>query len=285
MTQYHADVYYNSKTGERIHAQFPAGVTDEVNYGGSIKAFLFLLNNDCCTSLDKSRRFLSDLTDSKLDISKGTVSKLCRESAEKTEMERKKVYAGLLSSPVMHTDLTTAGINGKSAYVCVCASPDGQTLYFVRQKKGYDSVKGTPVEDYQGILVHDHDVTYYSYGSGHQECPAHILRYLKDSIQNEPERTWNIQMRTLIQEMIHYRNGLDSSEEYSPEKIAEFESRYRAILQKAEEEYEYIPADDCYKEGYNLYLRMEQYMENHLLFLYDNRIPATNNEAERLLST
>ena len=90
-------------------------------------------------------------------------------------------------------------------------------------------------------------------------------------------------MRSLIQEMIHYRNGLDSSEECSTEKIAEFEGRYRAILQKAKEEYEYIPADDYYKEGYNLYLRMEQYMENHLLFLYDNRIPATNNEAERLL--
>ncbi len=46
----------------------------------------------------KSRRFLSDLTDSKLDISKGMVSKLCRESAGKTEMERKKIYADLLSA-------------------------------------------------------------------------------------------------------------------------------------------------------------------------------------------
>ena len=63
VTEYHADVYYNSKTGERIHAEFPAGVVDDVNYGGSIKAFLFLLNNDCCTSIDKSRKFLSDLTD------------------------------------------------------------------------------------------------------------------------------------------------------------------------------------------------------------------------------
>lgn len=283
VTEYHADVYYNPKTGERIHAQFPFGVTDEVNYGGSIKAFLFLLNNDCCTSIDKSRRFLSDLTDSKLNISKGMVSKLCREFAEKTETERKKVYADLLSAPVMHTDLTTAKINGKSAYVCVCASPDGQTLYFVREKKGHDSVKGTPVEDYQGILVHDHDVTYYNYGSDHQECLAHILRYLKDSIQNEPDRTWNKQMRSLIQEMIHYRKGLDAPEECSPEKTAEFEGRYRAILQKAKEEYEYIPANDYYKEGYNLYLRMEQYMDSHLLFLHDHRVPTTNNEAERLL--
>ena len=28
---------------------------------------------------------------------------------------------------------------------------------------------------------------------------------------------------------------------------------------------------------------MEEYMANHLLFLHDRRVPATNNEAERLL--
>ena len=62
VAEYHADIYRNSKTGEQYHADFPAGVVDDVNYGGSVKAFLFLLNNDCCTSIDKSRKFLSDLT-------------------------------------------------------------------------------------------------------------------------------------------------------------------------------------------------------------------------------
>ena len=28
---------------------------------------------------------------------------------------------------------------------------------------------------------------------------------------------------------------------------------------------------------------MEEYMQAHLLFLHDHRVPATNNEAERLL--
>ena len=51
VTEYHADVYYNSQTGERVHAAFPDGVIDDVNYDGSIRAFQFLLNNDCCTSL------------------------------------------------------------------------------------------------------------------------------------------------------------------------------------------------------------------------------------------
>ena len=48
-------------------------------------------------------------------------------------------------------------------------------------------------------------------------------------------------------------------------------------------EYGDIPANDYYRDGYNLFLRMEKYMRNHLLFLHDLRVPATNNEAERLL--
>ena len=139
VTEYHADVYYNSKTGERIHAEFPAGVVDDVNYGGSVKAFL--LDNECCTSIDKSRKFLSDLTGGRLSLSKGMINKLSREFAQKTGWER-------------------------------------NAMYFASRKKGHEGVKGTPVEDYQGILVHDHEKTFFHYGTDHQGCLAHVLRYL-----------------------------------------------------------------------------------------------------------
>ena len=32
--------------------------------------------------------------------------------------------------------------------------------------------------------------------------------------------------------------------------------------------YRDIPANDYYRDGYNLFLRMEKYMQNHLLFLH-----------------
>ena len=281
--EYHADVYYNPKTGERVHAAFPPGVVDDVNYGGSIKAFLFLLNNDCCTSIDKSLRFLSDLTDGKLKLSKGMASKLGREFASKTQEEREKIFSELLLSPVMHVDCTNAVVNGKSAYVFICASPDGKALYFARRKKGHKGVEGTPAQDYDGIIVQDHEATFYQYGTDHQECLAHVLRGLKDSIQNEPDRTWNKEMHGLLREMIHYRNSLEPGVECSPETVSGFEDRYRGILEKAKEEYEYIPAGEYYKKGYNLYVRLGEYMHNHLLFLHDPRVPTTNNEAERLL--
>ena len=151
------------------------------------------------------------------------------------------------------------------------------------RKKGIEGVKDTVTEDYQGILVHDHDRTFYNYGTDHQECLAHVLRYLKGSMDNEPDRTWNKDMHSLVQEMIHFRNGLQPSEELDPCKVSEFEERYRKILETARKEYENVPANDYYRDGYNLFLRIEKYMQNHLLFLHDLRVPATNNEAERLL--
>ena len=158
-----------------------------------------------------------------------------------------------------------------------------KVLYFAREKKGHEGVKGTVTEDYHGILVHDHDVTFYNYGADHQECLAHVLRYLKDSIENEPDRIWNKEMRSLLQEMIHFRNGIQPPHKPDPKTISGFEKRYQAVLETARREYGDIPANDYYRDGYNLFLRMEKYMRNHLLFLHDLRVPATNNEAERLL--
>lgn len=283
VTEYSADVYRNSKTGEIYHAPFPEGVVNDVNYGGSVKAFLFLLNNECCTSIDKSRRFLSDITGGRLNISKGMINSLSREFRSKTESEYKKIFADMLCAPVMHTDCTNARVNGKSAYVFVCALPEGPALYFAREKKGHAGVKGTVTEDYQGILVHDHESTFYSYGTDHQECLAHILRALKGSEENEKDRTWNSKMRELIRDMIHYRKHLPEDEEVNDNQVREYEEKYFQILDLAREEYENIPPGDYYREGYNLYRRLHEYSHNHLLFLHDRRVPTTNNLSERLL--
>jgi len=282
--EYAADVYRNSSTGERKHALFPDGVINEVTYGGTVRAFLFMLTQDGCMSIDKACGFLSDLTGGKLKVSKGMASKLAKEFADKTEDERKEAFADLLLNPYLHTDFTTARVNGQNKQILVCATADGGTaLFFARDHKGHEGLIDTPVEHYQHTLIHDHDKTFYSYGSNHQECLAHILRYLKDSMDNEPERTWNTQMHRLIQEMIHYRKGLGTEDDLDAAKVREFEDRYREVLRKAREEYEYEPPSAYYREGYNLYKRMDEYMSNHLLFLHDKNLPYTNNLSERLL--
>ncbi len=281
--EYMADIYYNPKTNEYSHSPFPEGLVNEVNYDGSIKAFLYLLNTECNVSIDKCRKFLSDLTGGQLNISKGMINGLAAEFAKRSEEELSKACSDFLLAPVMHADNTVGRVNGENVFIHVCALPDGRALYFFNRKKGHEGVKSTLLKDYQGIIVHDHDTTYYSYGSKHQECCAHILRYLKNSMENEPERNWNKEMHTLIQEMVHYRNSLLPGADPDVEKVVSLENRYDAILSKAREEYEYDPPGAYFKDGYNLYRRMEKYRDNHLLFLHDTRVPATNNEAERHL--
>ena len=76
-------------------------------------------------------------------------------------------------------------------------------LYQHLEHKGHDGLTKTPVKDFDGILIHDHDKSYYSYGSKHQECLAHVLRYLVGAMENEPDLKWHRQMHSLLQKMIH----------------------------------------------------------------------------------
>jgi len=48
-------------------------------------------------------------------------------------------------------------------------------------------------------------------------------------------------MYALIREMIHYRNSLNAREECDALLVTEYEEKYKKILLKAKEEYEYIP--------------------------------------------
>jgi hypothetical protein len=282
VTEYATPEFRCIRTGQRVHADFPPGVTNDVNYDGTIKGLAFVLGNYCCVASRKVGALLSDLTQGELHISNGMINGLAREFSAKTAEVRKEAFANMLLAPVCHTDLTSARVNGTQVNVAVCATADA-AMYFAREYKGHESVKGTPVEDYQHTLVHDHDTTYYSYGTSHQECLSHVLRYLKDSMENEPGLTWSARMRELLQEMIHYRGGLEPKKDPGFVKVRGFESRYTDILALAEAEYIRNPPNSYYKDGYNLYKRMAKYKESHLLFLHDRRVPADNNLSERLL--
>ncbi len=280
--EYRTREYRNRVTGARVHAPFPEGYVNEVNYDGTVKAFAFLLGNECNVSHGKIRKLISELTGGEVELSDGMINSLCKDFSLKSVPEKREIISKLMTSPVMNADFTNANVNGKSRQVLVLASPvNGAALYIGREKKGHEGIKGTPLEKYVGIVVHDHDKSFFSYGSGHQECMQHNCRYLIGSKENEPELTWNQEMHTLIQEMLHYRNGL-CEEELDPAIVAGFESRYDKILEKAEEEYEANPPGKYYREGYNLSVRLREYKESELRFLHDKKVPANNSLCERL---
>lgn len=281
IVEYSAAVFRHRETGSRVHAKFPQGYNTDILYDDSVKAVAYLLANEGNMSCGKIRCILRELSHGNIDISEGTINKLLKEFSDKSTQERAQIISDVMSTPVVNADFTNSNVNGDSAQVLIMASPGSEAcIYMARDSKGHAGIKGTPLEGYVGIIVHDHDKTFYSYGTDHQECMQHNLRYLKGSQENEPELKWNKQMHSLICEMIHYKkNKKDKdSDEYM---IKGFMQRYDDILDIAQKEYEDNPPGKYYREGYNLYMRLRKYKEYQLLFLNDKRVPADNSLAER----
>ena len=231
-------------------------------------------------NIDKAQELIEGITNGKIFLSKDTIAGLTQKFSVSTEAERNRIFKRLLQYPVMYSDATNARVNGKSSFVIVCAN-ENEMLYFFREHKGHEGLKGTPVEQYQQTLVHDHDKTYYNYGADHQECLAHVLRYLQDSIDNEPHLSWNSQMKEFLSSMIHEtkenRAGLSDT------LIESYYGRYDAILKLGHSEYQDSPPAKYYRDGFNLLKRMTAYRDNHLLFLTHPEIDYTDNLSERAL--
>ena len=87
--EYTAKEYRDRKTGARVHAPFPEGYTNEVNYDGTVKALAFLLSNECHVSHGKIRKLFSELTGGEMELSDGMINGLGREFSEKTEPEKR----------------------------------------------------------------------------------------------------------------------------------------------------------------------------------------------------
>ena len=280
--QYEADVYRHHKTRKKIHAAFPEGMVNEVEYDASVSALLSLLHSHGNMSYDKISEILSDLTGGKLRPSKGMMADLEKKFSLRSVTDRQQIFNRMLVYPYMHIDGTTVRVSGKNGQVLIETSPAGTLLYHTGVK-GDEAVKGTPAEIYDGTAVHDGESTFFHYGNNHQGCLVHELRYLKGSMDNEPNLTWASLMREYLQFLMHYvstekRNGRN---ELSDEERTAFINQYDEILLLAEQEYEKHPPDRrYYVDGLNTMKRLKKRREHYLRFLSDLSIPYQNNPAE-----
>lgn len=192
--EYWTPEFRNIITGQRVHADFPPGIIDDVNYDGTVKALAYMVNNDLYTSIDKTRVFLKDISKGKVDISTGFICKLSKQFSDCTKEERDGIFDELITAPTLHSDFTFGRACGKQSAVIITATDDGKVLYQGRTKKGDEGVKGSPVEHYSGTLVSDHEASLIKHGERHQECLAHVKRYAKGEAENEPEKTWGVKL-------------------------------------------------------------------------------------------
>ena len=278
----------------------PQNITSSpVIYGNNIKSISALMYMKG-SSLDAIKSLLGEFTDNKLIPSKGSIYSWIHGLSDLlSNTEYEKIKKELLKSLVLHVDETPIKINGEQYYIHNISNGE-YTLQYVSQKRGEKAIKdfGLAIKDFgllkqfNGILVHDHFIMYYNYGSGNAECNVHALRYLK-GVTDFTEHKWAKKLSELLIEMKNKKELLIEMKNRKEELIAsgverisdtEYENlknRYLEILKEGNLEYKNDLKTNAYKKDERRLLnRLDKYVDNHLLFLKKFYVPFSNNRAE-----
>lgn len=278
--------YYEDEQGKY---NIPKNMEPEVQYGSTAKALMCYFTTEMMAPLNKTRSFFKQITNNIFKLSEGTIVNTQKVLDKKLTPVVNEIKERLIKAKVLHVDETGVRINGELNWLHTCCSKD-YVYYEVNEKRGKEAIDAIGILAYfVNILVHDHWKPYYKETQmTHAECNAHILRYLKGILTIVEQKDVDeliklfVEMNEVKKEAIN-QNCTKLDEEY----IEEFSNRYSKILKSWRKDLNKrmskVKEVKIFTEELNLLNRLEEYKENHLLFIKNFEVPFDNNSAERSL--
>ncbi len=269
-------------------ADFPENVTQDAQYGTGFRAFVTYCNVQQFIPLNRICEMIQDLTGH--SVSEGSIVNTNKRVADMLEPFQERVTEALLQQPVVNFDETGCNVNGKNHWVH-SASTEHLTYYQVHQRRGQVAMDDVGIlPRFTGNAVHDHWPSYFKYDDcSHSMCNAHHVRELTGILEND-NQAWAGAMINLLYAI---KKEVDEAKELGLNKlpdarITDYEQQYAAILAQGLSENPSLPSSDESKPGRkkqskakNLLDRLEKRSQETLGFMYDFRVPFTNNQAEQ----
>lgn len=269
---------------DKMASSLPKDLKNNVTYGNNLKSFITLLNVEHVVPVQRTSDIIKELTGNILNISTGTIQNCIYELSSKIKPSIISIKNFLLRSEVNHKDETMLFCNGTPRWFHVFCNENATYYYYHKSRGNKADVEKGLLTIFTGTLVHDHMKGLYKFQSDDAECNAHILRYLNFTIEKY-NRKWAKDLLDLLleikeevkQEMEKGNNSLKT------EKILKYEEEYSKIIREGEKEFKNDPNPhkDYNGDDMKLLRRLKKYKENHLIFMYDFRVPFDNNLAER----
>ena len=266
-----------------IYPDKPTNVTQSpVVYGNNIKsigALMFIKG----ASMDSIQSFLSSLTNNVLHPSKSSICNWTFNLGNilsKTEYER--IKKELLDSLVLNVDESPIKIDGEQYYIHNISNGTHTLQYVTKHRSMEDIDKFGFLQQFKGIIVHDHYKMYYNYGMENAECNVHVLRYL-NGVNEFTKHSWAKKLKELLLTMKHRKEELIQNGEnmISNEEYEKLKNEYLKIIGDGYKEMGMDLKNNSYRaEEKSLLNRLKQYANNHLLFLKKFFVPFSNNRAE-----
>lgn len=283
VTEYQAEVLVD-EDGNRYIADFPPGVEAPVQYGPTTRglvayssAYQFIPAERICDQLAHVFG---------LPMSPGTVMNIIAEAARRLGDFRRAAIAALRAGELIHLDETGINLSGKRAWIH-SGSNELWTLFAASPKRGLLGTEELGVaQGYGGILMHDNWAPYFKLECLHALCNAHHLRELTRAHEDESQ-SWAGDMIRLLTAI--NKEVLESSLGcLSHQRAMELEAEFDKVVAAGEKECPKPKSKERSQRGRqknprcrNLLERLRERKASVLLFMWDPRVPFTNNQAER----
>jgi transposase len=219
VTEHQAEIKVCRKCGERVKGDFPADVTQPVQYGPRLKAQASYLNNYQLIPLARTCELLGDFyghTPAEAFVLDANAALV-----DQAEPSLATIKQQLIEADVAHLDESGLRVAGKLNWLHV-ASTDHLTYYGVQPKRGQEGMKAIGIlPEFEGRAVHDHWKSYLTFDNcEHALCNAHHLRQLQ-FVVDQYEQPWAQNMAQLLVDIKdEVETALPDQMSLPPERIA-----------------------------------------------------------------
>ena len=283
---------YRYYPDENNKYNIPKEHNQNVRYGSNIKTIAVDLMNNLYNSTDGVARFIKDITNEGISLSKGTLINWNNELKEKLTPLINKIETNLLNSYYINHDESTIKIDGENNNI-FCACNKFNTRLWPSEHKSQESLDEVGfLPQFKGVIVKDGTELYNKYGICLSQCLSHILRYLKGIYDYIPHKS-----PKELSEFLSYCNKMRNElikKDITSFSIEEYNSlivKYNELIDNWEKELREDTDNYLFDDELKLWKRMKydnKTMDSSirgdkdeiLYFLKDFKVPSTNNPAE-----
>lgn len=269
--------------GRRVRGRHSLQTSDATGAAGSqlgpnAQASIVYLNKRSGLSYGKIADFFKEA--SGIELRPSTATRVVLRAADKLQPTYAEIQESIKDSDVITPDETGWRLGGRPVWLHAWVG-DRATCYVIDPQRRADALEQVIGLDYSGTLVHDGFASYDRFAEAlHQGCLAHPLRRAHHLEQNHGgrARVFPRQVIELFQEALGVRDAVAAGTRTLADPCAVYEAycdRLRALTERPR----------CNKANDTFARHLYHYSNTWFVFLMDERVPATNCQAEQALRT